>query len=61
MKVMQLQSDNSINGTILTIVISAIGLTELDVMSKIVFMVASTTTAIFTCVHTYNKIKNQKK
>jgi hypothetical protein len=61
MKVMQYQSDNSINGTILTIVISAIGLTELDVMSKIVFMVASTTTAIFTCIHTYNKIKNQKK
>jgi len=53
--------DNSIFGTITTVLISVIGLNEIDLISKIVFMGASTLTCLFTCVYTYKKIKNLKK
>jgi hypothetical protein len=57
---MQFLNNSSINGTLLTIALSAIGLNEIDIMSKIVFMLGSSTTAIFTCLYTYKKIKNLK-
>jgi hypothetical protein len=53
--------DNSVSGSILTVLISVVGLTEIDLISKIVFMGASTLTCLFTCVYTYKKIKNLKK
>ena len=53
-----MQLDNSVQGSILTIIISIIGLTEIDAMSKIVFMAASSITCIFTSVYTYKKMKN---
>jgi len=53
--------DHSVFGTITTVLISVIGLNEIDLISKIVFMGASTLTCLFTCVYTYKKIKNLKK
>ena len=53
--------ENSIFGTVATVLISVIGLNEIDLISKIVFMGASTLTCLFTCVYTYKKIKNLKK
>jgi hypothetical protein len=65
MKTQLMNLDNSISGSILTVVISivglTVGLTEIDLISKIVFMGASTLTCLFTCVYTYKKIKNLKK
>ena len=61
MKVITMNLDNSIFGTVATILISIIGLNEIDLISKIVFMGASTLTCLFTCVYTYKKIKNLKK
>jgi hypothetical protein len=61
MKTQLMNLDNSISGSILTVVISIVGLTEIDLISKIVFMGASTLTCLFTCVYTYKKIKNLKK
>jgi len=53
--------DNSIFGSIATVLISIVGLTEIDLISKIVFMGASTVTCLFTCLYTYKKMKNLKK
>lgn len=53
--------DDSFSGTLITIIISSIGLNEIDIISKIVFMGASTLTCLFTCVYTYKKIKELKK
>lgn len=53
--------DDSFSGTLITIIISSIGLNEIDIISKIVFMGASTLTCLFTCVYTYRKIKELKK
>jgi hypothetical protein len=53
--------DNSVFGTITTVLISVIGLNEIDLISKIVFMGASSITCLFTCIYTYKKIKNLKK
>ena len=61
MKVITMNLDNSIFGTVATVLISVIGLNEIDLISKIVFMGASTLTCLFTCVYTYKKIKNLKK
>jgi hypothetical protein len=61
MKAIQMNLDNSVFGTIATVLISVIGLNEIDLISKIVFMGASTLTCLFTCVYTYKKIKNLKK
>jgi hypothetical protein len=61
MKALQMNLDNSVFGTITTVLISVIGLNEIDLISKIVFMGASTLTCLFTCVYTYKKIKNLKK
>lgn len=61
MKALQMNLDNSIFGTVATVLISVIGLNEIDLISKIVFMGASTLTCLFTCVYTYKKIKNLKK
>ena len=61
MKAVQMNWDNSFFGTITTVLISVIGLNEIDLISKIVFMGASTLTCLFTCVYTYKKIKNLKK
>jgi hypothetical protein len=61
MKAISMNLDNSIFGTITTVLISVIGLNEIDLISKIVFMGASTLTCLFTCVYTYKKIKNLKK
>ncbi len=61
MKAISMNLDNSVFGTITTVLISVIGLNEIDLISKIVFMGASTLTCLFTCVYTYKKIKNLKK
>lgn len=61
MKAQLMNLDNSIFGSVATILISIVGLTEIDIISKIVFMGASTLTCVFTCVYTYKKIKNLKK
>lgn len=53
--------DNSFYGSLTTVLISVVGLNEIDLISKIVFMGASTLTCLFTCVYTYKKIKNLKK
>jgi len=61
MKAISMNYDHSVFGTITTVLISVIGLNEIDLISKIVFMGASTLTCLFTCVYTYKKIKNLKK
>lgn len=61
MKAISMNLDNSIFGTITTVLISVIGLNEIDLISKIVFMGASSITCLFTCIYTYKKIKNLKK
>jgi len=61
MKAISMNLDNSVFGTITTVLISVIGLNEIDLISKIVFMGASTLTCLFTCVYTYKKIKTLKK
>ena len=61
MKAISMNFNNSVFGTITTVLISVIGLNEIDLISKIVFMGASTLTCLFTCVYTYKKIKNLKK
>ena len=61
MKAISMNFDNSVFGTITTVLISVIGLNEIDLISKIVFMGASSLTCVFTCVYTYKKIKNLKK
>lgn len=53
-----MQIDNSIQGTILTIIISVVGLTEIDIISKVVFMAASSITCVVTTMYTYKKMKN---
>ena len=53
--------DHSFYGSFATVLISVVGLNEIDLISKIVFMGASTLTCLFTCVYTYKKIKNLKK
>ena len=58
MKLMQI--DNSVQGSILTIIISIIGLNEIDIISKIVFMSASSITCVITTMYTYKKMKNIK-
>ena len=61
MKAQIMNLDNSVFGSIATVLISIVGLTEIDLISKIVFMGASTVTCAFTCLYTYKKIKNLKK
>jgi hypothetical protein len=53
--------DNSFFGSFATVIISIVGLNEIDLISKIVFMGASTVTCLFTCMYTYKKMKNLKK
>lgn len=61
MKAAMMNLDNSVFGSIATVTLSIVGLSEIDIISKIVFMGASTLTCLFTCVYTYKKIKNLKK
>ena len=61
MKAVQMNLDNSFFGSFATVLISIVGLNEIDLISKIVFMGASTVTCLFTCMYTYKKIKNLKK
>ena len=61
MKNQLMNLDNSFYGSFATVLISVVGLNEIDLISKIVFMGASTLTCLFTCVYTYKKIKNLKK
>jgi hypothetical protein len=53
--------DHSFYGSFATVLISVVGLNEIDLISKIVFMGASTVTCLLTCLYTYKKIKNLKK
>ena len=61
MKSTLMNLDNSFFGSFATVIISVVGLNEIDIISKIVFMGASTVTCLFTCLYTYKKIKNLKK
>ena len=61
MKAVQMNLDNSFFGSFATVIISIVGLNEIDLISKIVFMGASTVTCLFTCMYTYKKMKNLKK
>ena len=61
MKAIQMNLDNSFFGSFATVLISIVGLNEIDLISKIVFMGASTVTCLFTCLYTYKKMKNLKK
>jgi hypothetical protein len=61
MKSQLMNFDNSFYGSFATVLISVVGLNEIDLISKIVFMGASTLTCLFTCVYTYKKMKNLKK
>ena len=61
MKAISMNLDNSFFGSIATVLISIVGLNEIDLISKIVFMGASTVTCLFTCMYTYKKMKNLKK
>lgn len=57
---MQQLNNNSIIGTIATIILGAYGVLDVDIISKIVFMTASVTTCTFTSIYTYHKIKKLK-
>jgi hypothetical protein len=61
MKNQLMNFDNSFYGSFATVLISVVGLNEIDLISKIVFMGASTVTCLFTCLYTYKKMKNLKK
>lgn len=61
MKIQLMNFDNSFYGSFATVLISIVGLNEIDLISKIVFMGASTVTCAFTCLYTYKKMKNLKK
>jgi hypothetical protein len=61
MKNQLMNLDNSFFGSFATVLISIVGLNEIDLISKIVFMGASTVTCLMTCIYTYKKIKNLKK
>lgn len=53
-------NNNSVIGTLATIVLGAYGVLDVDLISKIVFMTASVTTCTFTSIYTYHKIKKIK-
>lgn len=57
---MQVQTDTSITGTILTIFFSLISVQDIDIAAKILAMTGTAITMGFTCVHTYYKIKRLK-
>jgi hypothetical protein len=61
MKTVSMNLDHSFFGSFATVLISIVGLNEIDIISKIVFMGASSVTCIFTCLYTYKKMKNLKK
>jgi len=61
MKNQLMNLDHSFYGSFATVLISVVGLNEIDIISKIVFMGASTVTCLFTCLYTYKKMKNLKK
>jgi hypothetical protein len=61
MKSQLMNLDHSFYGSFATVLISVVGLNEIDIISKIVFMGASTVTCAFTCLYTYKKMKNLKK
>jgi hypothetical protein len=57
---MQIQTDSTISGTILTIFFSFVSVQEIDIMAKIVAISATIVSVGFTSVHSYYKIKNLK-
>lgn len=57
---MNLQLHNSFGGTILTIMLGAIGIQEVDMISKAVFTLATITTCSITTIYTYHKIQKLK-
>lgn len=57
---MTIQSDTTISGTILTIFFSIISVQEIDVVAKIVAIVATCISVGLTSIHTYYKIKKLK-
>lgn len=61
MKAVQMNFKNSFFGSFATVLISIVGLNEIDLISKIVFLGASTVTCAMTFIYTYKKIKNLKK
>lgn len=60
MKSMQIQTDSTISGTILTIFFSFISVQEIDIMAKCVAIGATIVSVGFTSVHSYYKIKKLK-
>jgi hypothetical protein len=60
MKYQKIHLDDSFVGTFITIVISAVGLNEIDLISKIFFLAASTISCLVTTIYTLKKIKNLK-
>ena len=57
---MQIQSDNSISGTILTVFFSIISIQEIDIAAKIVATLATAIAGVTTAYINYNKFKKQK-
>jgi len=53
-------NNNSVIGTLATIVLGAYGVLDVDLISKMVFIIASATTCTFTSIYTYHKIKKLK-
>ena len=60
MKQMQIQTDSTFSGTILTIFFSLISVQEIDLMAKVVAIGATLVSVGFTSVHSYYKIKKLK-
>jgi hypothetical protein len=62
-KLMPVQTDNSISGTILTIFFSFISIQDIDLAAKIIATLCTATAGITTAIYTYNKnkkLKNEK-
>jgi len=62
-KLMHLQTDNSISGTILTIFFSLISIQDIDLAVKIIATLCTAIAGITTSIYTYNKnkkLKNEK-
>ena len=57
---MQIPFDDSHKGTLLTIILSAIGSLSIGEVSQLVFTLATLTTGTLTSIYTIKKIKNMK-
>jgi hypothetical protein len=53
-------NDNSVKGTIITVIFGGYTLLDIDFISKAVFIMATITTSVFTSIYTYHKIKKLK-